>query len=141
MDFWSWNSKPKGASFFEERDEGAIDMGSHDSVHGADELAANEDDGDCGGGAEEAHESFLHIFSLGVLVQLVHRGVNAHPAEEALHGVAHAATADAEDDHGVLRGQPLYVLQWVPAESAPRRRHVRTAPWLRLVLHCDCVLM
>jgi len=36
--------EPESTGFFEKRDKGAIDVASHDSVHGSDKLAANEDD-------------------------------------------------------------------------------------------------
>lgn len=90
-------------------------MCRHDSVHGADELAADEDDRDGGGaaGTEEAGEGALHVGATWVLVELVDGGVDPHAAKEALDGVAHAARAHAEDDDGVLGGQPLDALQRV----------------------------
>lgn len=46
-----FDSEPKSASFLEEGDERAVDVGGHYSVHGSHELAADEDDRNSRGGA------------------------------------------------------------------------------------------
>jgi hypothetical protein len=133
---WYGGLEPERAGLLEERDERAVDVRGHDAVHGADELAADEDDGDDGsaGGAvaEEAGERALQLAPARVEVQLVHRRVNAHAAEEPLHGVAHAAAAHAEHHHRALRRQPLQ------ARHRALGRHRRNIPRLlgRCVLHC-----
>lgn len=88
---------------FEKRDEGAIDVAGHDSVHGANELASNEDDREDRGGSQEREQGSLEVFATRVLVQLVHRWVDTHAAKEPLNGVAHAAGAHAEYHHRILR--------------------------------------
>nr|ACN26889.1 unknown [Zea mays] len=114
-------------------------MRGHDPVHGADQLPADEDDGDDGraGGAvaDEAGEGVLQLSSARVQVQLVHRRVHAHAAEEPLHGVAHAAAAHAEHHHRALRRQPLHARHRALRHHRRGRRHV---PRLlrRRVLHC-----
>ena len=135
-------SEPERAGLLEERDEGAVDMRGHDPVHGADQLPADEDDGDDGraGGAvaEEPGEGALQLAAPWVQVQLVHRRVHAHAAEEPLHGVAHAAAAHAEHHHRALRRQPLHARHRA-LRHRRRRRHV---PRLlrRRVLHCRSLL-
>lgn len=132
-----FESEPESAGFLEEGDEGAVDVSCHYPVHGTHELSAYEDDRDGrgGAGAEQPRERALHLLTARVLVQLHHRGADAHAAEEPFHGVAHAAAAHAEDYHRALRRQPLHPLQCVHRRSPPRR-HV--APRLRrrsLILH------
>jgi hypothetical protein len=110
-------------------------MRGHDSVHCPNKLPADEDDRDSGGGAQEPHESLLQVFASGILVQLVHSWVDAHPTEEPLYGMAHAARAHAEDHHRVLRRQPLYALERVAhAHGGAPCGHVRP-PSLCLVMH------
>lgn len=137
LPFWGFLSEPKSASFFQERNEGAVDVGGHNAIHGADELAADEDDGEGGGAAEEAGEGPLDLLATWVVVELVDRRIDAHPAEEPLDGVAHAARAEAEDHHRALRRQLLHTLQRVRRNGGVAgmcRRHVR-APGLGLVMH------
>lgn len=105
-------------------------MGSHDIVHGADELAADEDDGDGRRVSEEPHQSALNLLASWVVVQLVDHGVDAHSAEEALDGMAHAAGAEAEDHHRILRSQPRYPLQRIRHRSRGRVE----PPGLRLLV-------
>ncbi|URD80941.1 Zn-finger in Ran binding protein [Musa troglodytarum] len=54
-------------------------------------------------------ESLLHLSSPGVLVQLVDGGIDTQVMEETLHGVAHAAGAQAED-YDCLLGCQLHHL-------------------------------
>ncbi|XLU20609.1 hypothetical protein S245_056675 [Arachis hypogaea] len=110
-------SKPKGTSFFEKRDQSAIDMAGHDPVHGTNKLSTDKDNGDDGRGTQEPDEGPLEIFSKRVLVKLMDGGINSHAAEEALDGVAHATAAYAEYHHRVLRRQPLYPLQRVHSHT------------------------
>lgn len=109
-------------------------MGSHDSVHGTDQLAADEHDRNRRRVFEQPHESHLDLFPSRVLVQLIHGRVHSHSAEEPLHSVAHAAAAQAEYHHRALRRQPRHSLQRVRHVHAPRRTVV--APGLGLVMLC-----
>nr|ACN27751.1 unknown [Zea mays] len=139
-------SQPERAGVLEQRHEGAVDVRGHDAVHGADQPAADEHDGHDrrarrrgSGGAEEAGQGALQLAAPRVVVQLVHRRVHAHAAEEALHGVAHAAGAHAEHHHRALRRQPLHALRRrLHGRRRCHHRHVR--PRLlrrrRAVLHC-----
>ena len=125
--------KPQGPSFLEKRDQTAIDMRSHNPVHGPHQLPANKDDGHRRrGGSDEPHQSPFNFFSSGVVVQLVHRWAHSHSAQQPLQGVAHAAAAHAEYHHCAPRRQPDHPVHWV---SRCRRRHV-VVPWaLCLVMH------
>ena len=77
-------------------------MGGHDSVHCSDELPADEDHRNRRGTTQKPRQGLLHLLPSGVLVELVDRGVHAHPAEEPLNGVAHTARTDAEYHHRIL---------------------------------------
>ena len=58
-----------------------------------------------------------HLLLSGVLVQLVHSQVHAHSTEEPLHDMAHAAGAEAEDHHCILRRQLRHSLQRIHHDS------------------------
>lgn len=114
-------------------------MGRHDPVHWAHELPPDEDDGHGGGPAGEAHEPGegpLHVGPAGVLVELVDGGVDPHPAEEALDGVAHAARADAEDDDGALGGEALDALEGVGAGGGGDVRGPGVGGGGGVIMHC-----
>lgn len=127
-------SEPEGPSLLEKGDQGAIDMGSHDSVHGADELAANKNHRNSRRVAEQPHESPLNLLPSRVLVQLIHRRIDPHPAEEPLDSMAHAAAAHTEYYHRALRRQPRHPLQWVP-HAHPHRHIVTPRRLCLLIMH------
>ena len=105
------NSKPERAGFLEQRHQSAANVGRHDAIHRPDEFAADENHRHGGGGAEEVRERGLDAPGHGMVVELVDGGADAHPAEEALDGVAHAARAHAEYHHRAARRQPHHPLQ------------------------------
>lgn len=134
-DWWGSNSKPQSTSFFEKWNKGAIDVEGQNPVHGTNKLSPNEHNRNSGWGSnsKEPHECPLHVFPLGVLVQLIHHGVNPHSTEEALHCMAHAAATHAEDHHSTLWCQPHHSLHLVffHHAAAPPNPHVVAAPpWL-----------
>lgn len=100
--------EPESAGLFEERDEGAIDVGRHESFEATKELAANEDGGN---GlrlmGEEVVENGLYIVGgrMGKMVKLDDGGTDAKAEEETLDDGAHAAAADAENNHRIALRQ------------------------------------
>lgn len=112
------SSKPKSTSILEERNKGAIDMTSHDPIHGANKLATNEHNRDNRRTTQKPHQGSLEFLPSRILVKLVHRRVHTHPTEQPLDGMAHAARAYAEYHHCILRSQPLYAFQWVSNKGA-----------------------
>nr|GLL30161.1 hypothetical protein DM860_007927 [Ipomoea trifida] len=101
-------SEPESSGVFKERDEGAVDMTSHDGLDPAQEFSAHEDGGDglaAGGGPRELEEEGVDLAAVGVAVELHDGGADPEAEEELLHHVAHAAAAEGEDHHRVAGGQ------------------------------------
>ena len=115
-------SEPESSGFLEERDQSPIDMWSHDTVHWPHELPPDEHHRHRRRVPQQPHQRPLNLLPSGVLVQLVHSRVHAHSAEEPLHGMAHAAGAEAEDHHRILRRQPRHSLQRIRHDSRRRCR-------------------
>ncbi|CAL9082901.1 unnamed protein product, partial [Musa acuminata var. zebrina] len=80
-------------------------MERHDPVRGSDQLAADEHGRHRRLAAQQLHQRLLHLRTSRVLVQLMDGSIDAKLMEQALHAVAEAAGAPAEDDHSSLRSQ------------------------------------
>lgn len=106
---------PEGTRIAKQRDKVAAEVQRHDLVGGADEPPADEHRRHGGAAAEEPRQRLLHLLPPRVLVQLHHRRVHPELAEEARHGVAHAARAHAEDHHRPLRRQPVHPVHFLLA--------------------------
>ncbi|KAA8525151.1 hypothetical protein F0562_006985 [Nyssa sinensis] len=79
-------------------------MEFHEFVQAADASPTDEDDRRTGVGAVAIVSSErTDLF----LLQFDHGGVNADGGQQALHDMAHATRRSAEDDHRILRYQPL----------------------------------
>ena len=79
-------------------DEVAADVEGDEGLEAADGGAADEDGGSAGGVREGRYL---------VVVQFDDGGVDTDGGEELLHDVAHAAGGAREDDHRMLRYEPL----------------------------------
>ena len=96
-------SKPECPSFFEERNQGAVNVAGHEGLHPTEKLAADEDGGDRLVGPGELVENGPDAGAIGLLVKLHHGWADAEAEEEALGDGGHAAVAHAEHHNGVAR--------------------------------------
>ncbi|URE05465.1 Glutaredoxin [Musa troglodytarum] len=99
-------SKPESTSLPKQWSQLATKVKGHDPVGGSNQLSSDEHDRHRGVAAEQLDQCLLHLSPSRVFVELVNRRIDSQLAEEPLDGVAHAAGAQAEDYHGLLRGQP-----------------------------------
>lgn len=93
----------------EERNESAVDVGSHEGLDAAEELSADEDGGEglVVGAGGELEEECVDGGAGGVAIELHHRGTHPEAEEKALGHRGHAALAGAEHHHGVARRQAV----------------------------------
>lgn len=99
--------KPESASILEKTDQGAIDVGGHEGLDAAEELAADEDGGDGGRsmvvGGGEGEEEGVDVGAGVVLVDLDDGGADAEAEKKAFDDGAHTAGGHAEHNDGVAR--------------------------------------
>lgn len=103
-------SKPECPSFFEERNQGAVNVAGHEGLHPTEKLAADEDGGDGLVGPGKLVEDGSDVGAICLLVELHHGRANAQTEEEVLDHGGHAAVAHAEHHHSVARHQVVHRL-------------------------------
>ena len=95
-------SEPKCTSFFEEWNQSAIDVASHESFNATKELATNEHGRNrLSAVGRELEEDSLDVRAGDMVVELDDGGANAETKEEAFSHGAHATTTHAEQDYSV----------------------------------------
>ncbi|KAJ9691059.1 hypothetical protein PVL29_013299 [Vitis rotundifolia] len=102
--------QPESSGSFQERDQGAVNVTSHESFDTAQELATHKDNRDRMLAAGELVQDGLHFGAILLLVELHDSGSYSKAEKQLFHHVAHAAAADAEHHHRIAGAQPPHRL-------------------------------
>ncbi|GER28086.1 glycosyl hydrolase family protein with chitinaseinsertion domain [Striga asiatica] len=107
-------SNPKSPGIFEERDECAVDVASHDRLDSSHILPADKNRRNHllpPAAAGEAEEEGVDLCSGGVAVKLDDGRTHAKAKEQLLDHMAHAAATNGEHHHGVPADEEADLLQ------------------------------